>query len=199
VLRAESKLQLVHTDVCGPMNTELINGSRYFILFIDDFSRFCWVYFMKQKSEVADIFGTFKKLVENQCEKKIKVIKSDNGTEYTSGKFEELCIDARIEHQFTVVYTPQQNGVSERKNKTIMEMVRCMLYEKKLPKQFWAETVNTTTYLLNRLPTRALKIKTPFEVWKGYKPFVQHLKVFGCVCYSQVPKKMLVFSQYLRI
>jgi len=167
VLRVESKLQLVHTDVYGPMNTKSINGSWYFILFIDDFSRFCWVYFMKQKFEVPDIFGIFKKLVENQCGKKIKVIISDNDTEYTSGKFEELCVDTGIEHQFTTVYTPQQNSVSERKNRTIMEMARCMLYEKKLPKQLLTEAINTATYLLNRLPTRALKIKTPFEAWKG--------------------------------
>ena len=128
-------------------------------------------------------------MVENQCEKKVKMVRSDNGTEYTSDKFKEFCVDAGIEHQYTTVYTPQQNGVSERKNRTIMEMARCLLFEKKLPKIFWAETVNTTTYLLNRLPTRVLNNKTPFEAWKGYKPNVQHLKVFGCVCYSQVPKE----------
>jgi len=144
---------------------------------------------MKLKSEVADIFGTWLKLVENQCEKKVKVLRSDNGTEYTSDKFKEFCEDAGIEHQYTTVYTPQQNGVSERKNRTIMEMARCLLFEKKVPKMFWAELVNTATYLLNRLPTRALDNKTPYEAMRGSKPSVQHLKVFGGVCYSQVPKE----------
>jgi len=134
--RAEMLLQLVHTDVCRPMKTESLNGSRYYTLFIDDFNRFCWMYFMKQKSEVANIFGTWKKLVENQCEKKVKMVRSDNGTKYTCDKFKEFCVDAGIEHQYTTVYTPQQNSVSERKNRTIMEMARCLLFDKKLPKIF---------------------------------------------------------------
>jgi len=101
---------------------------------------------MRQKSEVTSIFKTFKKWVENQCDIKIKVIRSDNGTQYTFDKFKEFCIDVGIEHQFTTVYTPQQNGVSERKNITIMEMARCLLFEKKLPNKFWAKVVNTATY-----------------------------------------------------
>ncbi|XP_022717694.1 uncharacterized protein LOC111276161 [Durio zibethinus] len=133
--RATEKLQLVHTDI----------------------------YFMKQKSEVANVFWKFKAWIENQSGCKIKIIRSDNGTKYTSDRFNEFCEVAGIEHQLTATYTPQQNGVSERKNRTIMEMARCMLFEKNLSKKFWAETVNTSVYLLNRLPTKALKGNTPFE------------------------------------
>ncbi|KAG8472383.1 hypothetical protein CXB51_035319 [Gossypium anomalum] len=154
--RASSKLELVHSDVCGPMRTESLSGNRYFILFIDD----C-------------------------C--KIKTIRSDNGTEYTSAQFQSLCKDAGIKHQLTNVYTPQQNGVSERKNRSLMDMARCLLFEKNLPKTMWAKAVNTAVYIQNRLPTKALAHKTPFEAWFGFNPSLAHMKVFGCLCYSQVP------------
>ena len=92
-----------------------------------------------------------------------------------------------IVHQMTTPYSPQQNGVSERKNRTVMEMVNCMLFEKKLPKLLWAEAVSTSVYLLNRLPTKSVQSKTPIEAWSGVKPFVKHLKVFGSLCYLHVP------------
>ena len=143
---------------------------------------------MKFKSEVACVFQKFKALVENQVDCKIKVLRSDNGTEYTSDQFEKFCFEAGIEHQLTVTYTPQQNGVSERKNRTVMEMARCLLFEKRLPKSFWAEAVYTSVYLLNRLPTKVLKNKTPFEAWYETKAAVDHLKIFGCICYTHVPE-----------
>ena len=134
--RASEKLQLIHTDVCGPMKTPSLNGSKYFILFIDNYTRMCWVYFTKQKSEVAGVFQNFKALVENQANCSIKMLRSDNGTEYTSDKFDRFCVEAGIEHQLIVTYCPQQNGVSERKNRTVMEMARFLLFEKKIPKCF---------------------------------------------------------------
>ena len=161
--RATERLQLIHTDTCGPMSNPSLNGSRYYVIFVDDFSRMCWVYFLTQKSEVAAVFWKFKTLIENQSGYKIKALRSDNGTEYTSSQFNMFCEDAGIKHQLTAIYTPQQNGVSERKNRTIMDMARCLLFEKKTPKKFWAEAVNTAVFLLNRLPTKSIKNKTPFE------------------------------------
>ena len=108
--------------------------------------------------------------------------------EYTSSQFVEFCSTAGIKRQLTAPYTPQQNGVSERKNRTVMEMARCLLFEKKMPSNFWAEAVNTSVYLLNRLPTKSLKNKTPYEEWYGVKPFVNHLKIFGSICYYHVPE-----------
>lgn len=166
------------------MRTESLSGNRYFILFIDDFTRYCWVYFLKHKSEVAQVFMKFKAAVEIEVGCKIKTIRSDNGTEYTSTQFKALCKDAGIKHQLTNVYTPQQNGVSERKNRSLMDMARCLLFEKNLPKTMWAEAVNTAVYIQNRLPTKALAHKTPFEAWFGFKPSLAHMKVFGCLCYS---------------
>ncbi|KAH9704279.1 hypothetical protein KPL70_011388 [Citrus sinensis] len=151
------------------------------MVLIDDFSRMCWVYFLKQKSEVASVFWKFKTWIENQSGCKIKVIRSDNGTEYTADKFAKFCEAAGIEHQLTATYTPQQNGVSERKNRTVMEMARCLLFEKEMPKMFWADAVNTAIFLQNRLPTNALKGKTPFEAWFGFKPSINNLRIFGCI------------------
>lgn len=112
----------------------------------------------------------------------------DNGKEYTSVEFDLFCEEAGIEHQLTAPYTPEQNGVSERRNKYVMEMARRMLQEKELPKIFWAEAANTLVFLQNRLPTKVLENKTPFEAWYGYKPSLRFLKVFGCVCFVYVPK-----------
>ena len=130
----------------------------------------CWVYFLKFKTGVANVFLKLKNWIENQSGHRIQVVRSDNGTEYTSNKFDKFFHDAGIEHQYTTPYTPQQNGISEQKNRTIMEMTRCLLFEKDLPKKFWAEAVNTTVFLLNRLPTKALQNKTPYEAWRCYNP-----------------------------
>lgn len=187
--RAKQVLELVHTDVCGPMNTLSHGKNRYFILFIDDFTRMTWVYFMRQKSEAFVIFKKFKALVEKQSGRFIKMLRSDRGKEYTSNEFHKFCEDEGVERQLTVGYTPQQNGVSERKNQTVMEMAKSMLLEKGLPKTFWPEAVNTAVYLMNRCPTKAVWKKTPFEAWSGRTPSVNHLKIFGCVCYAQIPKQ----------
>ncbi|KAG6523912.1 hypothetical protein ZIOFF_013800 [Zingiber officinale] len=187
--RAKEKLELIHTDVCGPMDTLSHAQNRYFILFIDDHTRMTWVYFMRQKSEVFMIFKKFKSLVEKQSGCFIKTLRSDRGKEYTSKEFHNFCEDEGVERQLTVRYTPQQNGVTERKNQTIVEMAKSMMHEKGLPKIFWAEAVYTAVYLSNRCPTTAIPNKTPFEAWSGRRPSVNHLKVFGSICYSQIPKQ----------
>lgn len=185
--RANEKLELVHSDVCGPMSNPSLSDNKYFILFIDDFTRMTWVYFLKQKSEVFSVFKKFKALVEAQSGCKLKTLRTDNGKEYTSGDFNQFCEDLGIQHQLTVSYSPQQNGVSERKNRSVLEMARCMIFEKKMPKFFLAEAVNTAVYLQNRLPTRAVNGMTPLEAWSGFKPSVKHLKIFGSICYAHIP------------
>ncbi|GKV38975.1 hypothetical protein SLEP1_g46821 [Rubroshorea leprosula] len=186
-LRATQKLELVHTDICGPMRTPSLSQNRYFILFIDDFTRITWVYFLGSKGQALPVFKNFKALVENQSGCRIKKLRSDNGKEYTFNNFNLFCEEAGVDHQLTVSYTPQQNGIAERKNITVMEMARCMLAEKKLPKSFWAEAVYTAVYLLNGLPTKVIKGMTLIEAWYGQKPSANHLKVFGSICYNHVP------------
>ncbi|TYK23235.1 Retrovirus-related Pol polyprotein from transposon TNT 1-94 [Cucumis melo var. makuwa] len=174
--RATQKLQLNHTDVAGPQRTPSLKGSLYHIAFIDDFTRMCWIFFLKFKSEVAHVFWKFKERVENESGFKIQIVRSDNGKEYVSAEFDKFCEDSGIKHQLIASYTHQQNGVSERRNRYIMEMTRCMLHEKSLPKKFWAEAANTAVFLQNRLPTKAVKEKTPFEAWYGYKPSATNWK-----------------------
>jgi len=190
VWRASYPLELIHTDLCGPMQNESIRGNRYFITFIDDFSRMCWVYFLRNKSDTLNVFKKFKVLVELQSGYKLKKLRSDRGGEYTSNEFQEFCANLGMERQLTVAYSPQQNGVAERRNKTICEMARSMLTEKEMPVIFWAEAASTAMYLQNRCFTTSVIRKTPFEAFTERKPGVKHLKVFGCLCYTHVPSSL---------
>ena len=185
--RSSQPLELIHSDVCGPMSVNSVGGSRYFVTFIDDYSRFTTVYFMKHKSEVLEKFKEFVELVENLFEKRVKSLRSDNESEYESREFAEYCKSKGIKNDDTIPYTPQQNGVSERMNRTIMETTRSMLHHAELPLSFWAEAVSTAVYLRNRSPTSYLKEMTPHEKWHGSKADVSNLKVFGCNAYVHVP------------
>jgi transposase InsO family protein len=185
--KAKRPLELVHTDVCGPIKPMSTGQNRYFLTFIDDFSRKTCIYFLKRKSEVFNCFKNFKAIVEKQSGYKIRTVRSDQGGEYTANDFEAFCTQQGIRHQTTPAYTPQLNGVAERKNQTILDMARSLLKAKKLPKQYWAEAVSCAVYLLNRCPTRSLQAVTPEEAWSGHKPSVTHLRVFGCVAYAKIP------------
>ncbi|CAL8087744.1 unnamed protein product [Prunus armeniaca] len=185
--RASTPLELIHMDLCGPMQTESLAGNKYFMLLIDDFTRLTWVYFLRYKLDALNCFRKFKSMVELQSGFKVKCVRSDKGGEFTSSEFDRLCEEAGIQRQFSMAYTPQQNGVVERKNRTVVEMAKAMLHEKELPYYLWAEAVHIAVYLLNRCPTKALRNKTPFEAYSTRKPGVAHLKVFGSVCFVHKP------------
>ena len=157
---------------------EDVKGYRL-LTFIDDFSRRTWVYFLKLKSEVFNIFLAFKAFVEKQSGHQILKLRSDNGGEYVNNKFINFCTENGIQMQHTVPYTPQQNGVAERKNHTLKEMANCMLQSKGLGLSFWAEAINCVNYIINRTPTKVLKNITPEEAWSSIKPDVSHFRVFG--------------------
>lgn len=127
-------------------------------------------------------------MVEKFTGKNIKVLRTDNGGEYTSKEFENYLKKEGIKHEYTVPKTPEQNGVAERMNRTLVEMVRSMLSDSKLPKKFWAEALSTASYIRNRSPTNAVEGMTPYEVLKGRKPNVKHLRIFGCDAFVHVPK-----------
>ena len=186
--RAEEILDLVHTDVCGKMDTESLSRKEYFISFIDDKSRHAWTYAIRRKSDSFSVFLEWKSKVERSRDKKLKTLRSDNGGEYISEEFESYLRKDGIAHQRTIRKTPEQNGVAERMNRTLVEVVRSMLSESSLPKKFWAEALATATYLRNRSPTKAVEGMTPIEAWSGEKPNVTHLRVFGSTCYSHIPK-----------
>lgn len=164
--RADNILDIIHSDLCGPMETSSIGKARYFLTFIDDHSRKIFVYFLRCKSEVSSKFEDFKALVENQTERKIKVIRTDNGTEYFTQKLEEFCRRFGIQHQHSVPYTPEQNGIAERANRTIVERAKGMLFDAGLEKPYWAEAVNMSVYIINRSASSFLNNQTPEESWR---------------------------------
>ncbi|KAK9157521.1 hypothetical protein Scep_004095 [Stephania cephalantha] len=192
--RASKCLELIHADLCGPMQTKTFGGSRYFLLFTDDFSRMSWVYFVESKSETFERFQKFKALVEKQSGCHIKTLRTDRGGEFVSKEFNKFCEKNGIKRELITPYTPEQNGVVERKNRTVVEMARNMLTASGLSNEFWAEAVATSIYLLNISPTRAVMNQTPYEAWCGRRPSVSHLRVFGCISYalvnSQVRQKL---------
>ncbi len=182
---ATKPLEIMHSDV--PMRTTSLGGARYFVTYIDDFSRKVWVYLLKSKRECLEKFKEFKALVETQSEHKIKVFRSDNGGEYISKGFERFLRAHGIEKQTSTPYRPQQNGVPERANRTLVEMVRSMLHAQNLKKSLWAEAVVNAAYTRNQCPSRALPSITPQEAWSGRKPCISHMRVFGCIVYAMVP------------
>ena len=185
--RVKQILELVHSDVFGPVKVPSLGKSMYYVLFIDDFSSNTWIYFLKKKSKVFDRLKECKALVENQTKKRIKVLRTDNGGEFCSKEFEEFCKKCGIAWQKTTPYTPQQNGVTERMNETLMERARSILSGVGLGQEFWVEAVDTTCYLVNMSPSSALEDKTPQEAWIGKKPSLSCLRVFGCDAYVHVP------------
>lgn len=187
--RSQELLGIIHSDLCGPMEETSFSGSRYLLTFIDDYSRKVFVYFLKSKDQVVEIFEEFKIFVENQTGRNIKVFRTDNGTEFCNRKMNEIIASSGIIHQTTCPYTPEQNGLAERMNRTIIEKARCLLIQANLSKKYWAEAVNTAVYLVNRLPCKGLENCTPEEGWSGRKPTLKHLKVFGCKAIVQIPKE----------
>jgi transposase InsO family protein len=138
---------------------------------------------IKNKSKVFSHFLTFTNLVETQYNKKIKILRTDNGTEFINQSFSNFTNSKGITHQTSCVYTPQQNGISERKNHHLVEMTRALLFQNNVPKFFWSEAVLTAAYLINKLPSVNLKFKSPLEILYGRKINIYHLRIFRCVCY----------------
>jgi transposase InsO family protein len=143
-------LDIVHTDLCGPTRTKGLNGEQYFMLLIDDYTRMTTIFFLKNKSEAFEHFKIYKEMVETETDLKIKCLRSDNGGEFTSKKFMDFCGEHGIKRQFSATKTPHQNGVVERKNRTVQEMARTMLKDSKLGEIFWAQAVHTIVHILNK-------------------------------------------------
>lgn len=186
--RSTKILELVHSDLMGPMETPSIGKARYILTFLDDFTKKVFVYFLKTKSDVLDIFKDFKKMVENQSKETIMKIRTDNGTEYCSNDFERFCRNSGTKHERTNAYTPQQNGMAERMNRTLVEKAKCLLFDAKLPKSYWAEAVHMAAYLINR-SVNSSGLKTPNELFDGKKPDLSNLKIFGSTVMVHIPKE----------
>jgi transposase InsO family protein len=186
--RANRIGELIHSDVCGPMSRPSPKGAKYFVIFKDDFSGYVFIYFIKLKSEVEALFRQLVQRILVETGQHVATLRSDNGGEYFSNKFEEWLKENGIKHESSAPKTPEQNGVSERSNRTIVEPARSMLHAAGLPIELWAEASNTAVYIKNRVVSRSREGKTPYELWKGIKPNFSHLRVFGADAYVHVPK-----------
>lgn len=182
-------LELVHSDLCGPMKTKSIGGSKYMMTLTDDFSRKTFLFFMasKESDQVTNNVKTFTNAAENEKETKLKRFRSDNGTEFDNKTLNRFFDDKGIKHELTCTYTPQQNGVAERANRTIVERAKCMLFDANLGPQFWAEACGMAAYLMNRTPRIRLSNRTPEKLWSGEKPDVAHIRIFGSKAMVHVP------------
>ncbi|KAD5962030.1 hypothetical protein E3N88_13503 [Mikania micrantha] len=170
---------------------DYFGGASYFLSIMDDHSRRVWVYLLKGKNEAFDKFVEWKTLIEKQTERQVKKLRTDNGLEFCNREFNNYCKKVGIARHLTIPGTPQQNGLVERMNRTLLDRVRCMLDNSGLPKYFWGEAVTTAAYLINRSPSAALEKKTAMEVWSGKKSDYSHLRVFGSLAYAHVSQGKL--------
>ncbi|GJT57849.1 putative ribonuclease H-like domain-containing protein [Tanacetum coccineum] len=173
-------LHMLHMDLFGPTNVKSLMKKSYCLVVTDDFNRFSWVFFFTTKDETNGILKTFIIEIENQLDHKVKVIRSDNGTKFKNSIMNQFCEMKGIKREFSVVRTPQQNVVAERKNRTLIKAARTMLVESKLPTTIWAKAINTACYVLNRVLVIKPLNKTPYELIRGRPPLIDFMKPFGC-------------------
>lgn len=185
---SSATLDLIHTDVCGPMQTMTPSKKRYIVTFIDDFSSFTIIRLLSHKSEVEETVQQFVTFCKTKFGRVPKTIRLDRSGEYTGEKMKNYLRSEGISMQFTAPYSPQQNGKAERKNRTLVEMARCMLIEAKLPNTYWGEAVVTANFIQNRMITRTTN-ESPYERWNGVKPGIQSFKIFGSECFVHVPSE----------
>ncbi|PKU68003.1 Retrovirus-related Pol polyprotein from transposon TNT 1-94 [Dendrobium catenatum] len=178
-----SLFAVVHSDIWGPFSSVPAQGYRYYVSFIDDFSKYTWIYPLVHKSEVFSKFIEFQKFVERQFNKTIQIIRTDNGGEYVNKQFQTHCKTTGISHQVTCPHTPSQNGVAERKHRHLIETTRALLIQASLPLYLWVNTLLTANYLINRMPSPNTSHKSPYELLHNKQPDYNHLKVLGCLCY----------------
>ncbi|KAH9783645.1 hypothetical protein KPL71_009401 [Citrus sinensis] len=212
-LRKESSVQIttsvnpvpfmvVHSDVWGPSKVSTIGGARWFVTFIDDCSRMTWIFLMKSKDEVNSLFQRFHKMVTTQFQTQIRVLHTDNGGEYMSTTIQQFLKSQGSVHQTTCVGTPQQNGVAERKNRHLLEVVRASLIQAHMPLSYWGEALASAAYLINRTPSSSLGFQTPFQVLNDaiMSPNVPNLPphVFGCVAFVHLPQQDKLSPRALR-
>ncbi|GKE18184.1 zinc finger, CCHC-type containing protein [Tanacetum coccineum] len=177
--------------LCGPISPPTPTGKKYIFLLVDDYSRYMWVYFLSTKDEAFDTFKEYKKMIENELKTTLKMLRTNQRGEVTSNEFTQYCKENGIAQQLTAPYLPQQNGVVERRNMTIMSTTRCMMKATNMPQNFWVEAVRHAIYILNSVPTKALEDITPYEAIKQRKPNLENLRVFGCIAYAKVPSQHL--------
>ncbi|KAJ9556204.1 LOW QUALITY PROTEIN: hypothetical protein OSB04_010818 [Centaurea solstitialis] len=180
---SKSPLDMIHMDLCGPTRTESLAQKKYMLVLVDEFSRFTWLEFLRPKSDAADRIIAFIKRIQVLLGRRVKKLRSDNGTKFRNAKLQSFLEDVGISHNFSAVRTPQQNEVVERKNRTLVEAARSMMAHSGVPQSFWAEVVSTACYTQNRTLIVKRTGKTAYEMVEQRKPNIDYFRVFGCKCY----------------
>jgi transposase InsO family protein len=188
IMTTDRPLELLHMDLFGSIAYISIDGSKYCLVIVDDYSRFTWVFFLQEKSQTQETLKRFLRWAQNEFGLEIKKIRSDNGTKLKNSQIEGFLEEEGIKHEFSFPYTPQQNGVVERKNITLMDMARTMLNEYKTLDQFWAEAINTACYSINWLYLHWIFKKTSYELLTGKNPNVSYFRVFGSKCFILIKR-----------
>lgn len=188
--RATRPLELVHSDIFGPVTPESYDGKRYVLTFIDDFTHFTAAYPIEKKSEAFHYFKIYEAMATAHFQNKICRFRCDRGGEYVSSNLKSYFQEKGIQIEYTIAYTPEQNGVAERMNRTIVEKARCMLLSSGLSKSLWSEAVKTAVYLINRSPTSALEQAVPATLWYGHRPDISKIRIFGSIVYLHKPKQI---------
>jgi hypothetical protein len=187
IMTTDKLLELLHVDLFGLIAYISISGSKYCLVIVDNYSHFTWVFFLQEKSQTQETLKKILRWAQNEFGFRIKKIRSDNGTEFKNSQIEGF-LEEGIKHEFFSPYTPQQNGVVERRNRTLLDMARTMLDEYKTPDRFWAEAINTACYNINRLYLHQILKKTSYELLTCKKPNVSYFRVFGSKCFILIKR-----------
>ncbi|GJR51375.1 retrovirus-related pol polyprotein from transposon TNT 1-94 [Tanacetum coccineum] len=180
---SKGRLNLLHMDLCGPMRVASINGKKYILVIVDDYSRYTWTLFLRSKDETPEVLKDFLTMIQRNLQAQVITVRTDRGTEFLNKTLHAYFKEEGIEHQTSTARTPEQNGVVERRNRTLVEAARTMLSASKLPLSFWAEAVATACYTQNRSIIISTHGKTAYHIINDRKPSIKHLHIFGCICY----------------
>jgi transposase InsO family protein len=181
--RAKERLEHMHGDLCGSVTPATLRGRRYFLLLVDDLSRYMWVMVLGSKGDAANTIRRAQAATEAKCGRKLRVLRTNNGSEFTTAEFASYYADEGVQRHCSAPYNPQQNDVVERQNQTVVGMARALLKQKGMSVVFCGEAVVTAVYILN--PTKAFNGRMPYEAWHGRKLAVSHLQVFGCLAFGK--------------
>ncbi|GJW47739.1 retrovirus-related pol polyprotein from transposon TNT 1-94 [Tanacetum coccineum] len=180
---SKGRLNLLHMDLCGPMRVASINGKKYILVIVDDYSRYTWTLFLRSKDETPEVLKDFLTMIQRNLQAQVITVRTDRGTEFLNKTLHAYFKEEGIKHQTSIARTPEQNGVVERRNRTLVEAARTMLSASKLPLSFWAEAVATACYTQNRSIIISTHGKTAYHIINDRKPSIKHLHIFGCICY----------------
>jgi transposase InsO family protein len=201
IMTTTRPLEMLYMDLFDPIVYISIGGNKYGLIIIDDYSHFIWVFFLQDKGETQEVLKKFLKRAQNKFDAKVKRIRSDNDTEFKNTQVEDYLGEKGIKHEFSTPYTPQQNGVAERKNRTLIEMERIMLDEYKTSDRFWTKAVNTACHATNCLYLHKLLKKILYELITGNKSNVSYFRVFGskCMFFKRSQSLLNLLLKYMKV